>query len=581
MRDPRRIGGWALLFAAFAYLLWALLSHLHAATLPTATPPKMSALALLVCSASVALAAEHGLSDTVRGRVRKVAVCGPLVISWALAAWSVSLYSLDVVGHEAAPHRLAPLSLAVVAGMLAYVGVSRICAREAMRRGDAPDGRHPSPGYAGCRAGEVAACQEMAGSRNQAEREKPEAHNPAYSPTLPSCGLFRMLSAREREVLGLLAQGQPQQRVARELGLKPSTVGTYRSRAYEKLGVSNKGELAELIGAHASSQAPRAERESSKAGATGTFKPRDSRSTPSRRAGVSLAFGAGTWVVSCLLLASAQTPDVEIDSAWYLGTAWLLLGMYLGICWHTCRRGSAGLEKAEHDHRGELEKEGRSRQDGTGFAGEKHGCQSGLETEAARCSLFLLAPLSLRCLTRGRLVALLVLVAALCCIALIRERREGTLAVPAISMPRPLEVSLALIGLLALGPRYPDVSASFHGFVASGVAIGAISSVSLSVAVYHTLTTGAGCPRPEEGIEREGRSGSGRRVLSYLQGRGLNELQARVCALTARGLTAGEICEELCISRGTVSSYRHRAYTTLGVRSRAELQELLRRDAGL
>lgn len=577
MGNPRRTGRRALLFAALAYPLWALLSWFHAATLPATTPPKTSALTLLVCSASIALVAEHGPSNATRERTRTVIACGLTIVSWALAAWSASLYSLDVVGHEAALPRLAPLSLAVVAGVLMHVGVSRIYAREAPRHGSEPDGRHPSPGYAGCHAGEAAACQKMTSHCNPAKHVDPGARSPAMSPSLPSCGPFQALSAREREVLHLLAQGQSQQRVARELGLKPSTVGTYRSRAYEKLGVSNKGELADLINA----QAPRAEQESSKAGATGTFKPRDARGAPSRRAGAFLASGLGTWTASCLMLASSRAPGVEVDSAWYLGTAWLLLGMYLGICWRTCRRGSAGLEKEDHGHQDELERGRRSRQDETGYAGEKRGYRSDLEAAIVRCSLPLLVPLSLRCLTRGCLVALLILVATLCCIALVREGREGTLAMPVVSMPRPLEASLALIGILALGPRYPDVSSQLYGFEVSGLAVGAISSVCLSVAMYHVLTTRAGCSRPEEGVEREGRRGAGRRVLSYLQGRGLNELQARVCALTARGLATGEICEELCVSRGTVSSYRHRAYTTLGVRSRAELRELLQRDAGL
>ena len=51
------------------------------------------------------------------------------------------------------------------------------------------------------------------------------------------------LSDQEYKVLRLLAVGKSLSGTARELGLSPSTVGTYRSRIMGKLGIKNNAEL--------------------------------------------------------------------------------------------------------------------------------------------------------------------------------------------------------------------------------------------------------------------------------------------------------------------------------------------------
>jgi HD-GYP domain-containing protein (c-di-GMP phosphodiesterase class II) len=48
------------------------------------------------------------------------------------------------------------------------------------------------------------------------------------------------LTARESDVLGLLAQGLPNKGIARQLGISPKTVGNHVERIYTKLGVSNR-----------------------------------------------------------------------------------------------------------------------------------------------------------------------------------------------------------------------------------------------------------------------------------------------------------------------------------------------------
>jgi two-component system nitrate/nitrite response regulator NarL len=48
------------------------------------------------------------------------------------------------------------------------------------------------------------------------------------------------LSAREREVLGLVSAGLSAPDVAQRLNLSPTTVKTHLQRVYEKLGVSDR-----------------------------------------------------------------------------------------------------------------------------------------------------------------------------------------------------------------------------------------------------------------------------------------------------------------------------------------------------
>lgn len=55
------------------------------------------------------------------------------------------------------------------------------------------------------------------------------------------------LSSREQEVLGLVLQGSDTQNIASELFISVGTVKTHLHRIYQKVGVSNKGELVEAF----------------------------------------------------------------------------------------------------------------------------------------------------------------------------------------------------------------------------------------------------------------------------------------------------------------------------------------------
>jgi DNA-binding NarL/FixJ family response regulator len=55
--------------------------------------------------------------------------------------------------------------------------------------------------------------------------------------------LHELLSARESQVLGLLAAGKGIKEIARELRLSPKTASTYKTRVMEKLKVESDADL--------------------------------------------------------------------------------------------------------------------------------------------------------------------------------------------------------------------------------------------------------------------------------------------------------------------------------------------------
>jgi DNA-binding NarL/FixJ family response regulator len=65
---------------------------------------------------------------------------------------------------------------------------------------------------------------------------QPAANRRSVSPTT--------LTAREAEVLVLLAQGTPNKGIAHQLGITPKTVGNHVEHIYTKLGVSSRAAAA-------------------------------------------------------------------------------------------------------------------------------------------------------------------------------------------------------------------------------------------------------------------------------------------------------------------------------------------------
>ncbi len=58
--------------------------------------------------------------------------------------------------------------------------------------------------------------------------------------------LIDQLTDRERALLALLAEGLSDKAIARRLNLSPTTVRTYNSTLYAKLGVQGRGEAVHL-----------------------------------------------------------------------------------------------------------------------------------------------------------------------------------------------------------------------------------------------------------------------------------------------------------------------------------------------
>jgi DNA-binding NarL/FixJ family response regulator len=61
---------------------------------------------------------------------------------------------------------------------------------------------------------------------------------------------FSLLSDREIEVMEDLLQGLGVKEISVRFGVQPTTIATYKSRLFEKLGVTNLLELQSLVALH-------------------------------------------------------------------------------------------------------------------------------------------------------------------------------------------------------------------------------------------------------------------------------------------------------------------------------------------
>jgi two-component system response regulator NreC len=62
-------------------------------------------------------------------------------------------------------------------------------------------------------------------------------------PRTKGTGAVKRLSAREREVLALTAEGYSSTEIGRKLRLSPKTIDTYRARIMDKLSLTHRSEL--------------------------------------------------------------------------------------------------------------------------------------------------------------------------------------------------------------------------------------------------------------------------------------------------------------------------------------------------
>ena len=87
------------------------------------------------------------------------------------------------------------------------------------------------------------ACHDDVAARNATPPE-PSLDNEASS---GGKGRLQLLSAREKDVCLLILSGMTEKAIARQLGVSPHTVRTYRRRAYDKLGVEDSRALFRLL----------------------------------------------------------------------------------------------------------------------------------------------------------------------------------------------------------------------------------------------------------------------------------------------------------------------------------------------
>jgi DNA-binding NarL/FixJ family response regulator len=74
------------------------------------------------------------------------------------------------------------------------------------------------------------------------------AGQPAANAADADAGDPEALSAREREIMRMVVQGQTSRQIADALGISKSSVDTYRARLFRKLGVSSRAALFERVG---------------------------------------------------------------------------------------------------------------------------------------------------------------------------------------------------------------------------------------------------------------------------------------------------------------------------------------------
>ncbi|HEY8359010.1 MAG TPA: helix-turn-helix transcriptional regulator [Ramlibacter sp.] len=71
-------------------------------------------------------------------------------------------------------------------------------------------------------------------------------HLALAGPAVAASDPFAVLSARERQVIDAILEGLSAKECARELGLSPTSIATYRQRAFEKLGIHRQVQLFQL-----------------------------------------------------------------------------------------------------------------------------------------------------------------------------------------------------------------------------------------------------------------------------------------------------------------------------------------------
>ncbi|MFI8350685.1 response regulator transcription factor [Streptomyces sp. NPDC085596] len=103
-----------------------------------------------------------------------------------------------------------------------------------------------SPGISGClseRSDPVTLAVAVRAAAHRSRATADRTHRTAETRAPGPADARKLLSAREQQVLRMLAQGLTHDQTARRLGISCHTVDTYVKRVRGKLGVGNKAEL--------------------------------------------------------------------------------------------------------------------------------------------------------------------------------------------------------------------------------------------------------------------------------------------------------------------------------------------------
>ena len=344
----------------------------------------------------------------------------------------------------------------------------------------------------------------------------------------------RPLSPREADVLERTLAGETRPQVARALGISESTVGTLRSRGYEKLGVGSKVELEVLV------------REARETG--GARGEKDSRAgeVRARRVAESLAAAIPLCASLVTLLFPASLPIACFVAGTLLASASLACFVLLGA-------DTGGAHELD----------------------ERLGTSPSWDKGLVTALLALLVPPLIVSTWPRRTAGLFLVVIALLLLGADLTRREPGDA-PVARVLRILRV-----GSQELACRVPEASglmglaliALSQDAVASAVLPepGALDGTWLLIAVLGVLAFGRVFGPARGTAPREDEL-----ARTLLRERGLSETQVEVALCIAGGMGEAEVCERLHLARGTVKSYRSRVYRALRVHSAAELREALR-----
>ena len=345
----------------------------------------------------------------------------------------------------------------------------------------------------------------------------------------------RELSDREREVLVRTLCGEPRRVIAQALDVSESTVGTNRTRGYEKLGVSSKSELVARVGAWTSGG--------------GGLRPGGTRrsSVPSwARA-----------LIGCALLATLLAPwggPVRPVVACLVGGALACVALVAFLVLPPDTGGGRALRER---------------------AGARPSWERGLVCVLCAAVVPLLLVASWPLAPGRRSMALLLLV--LCVLYLGARPIAEDESADRTAWLRRTVVS----GLRELACRGREVTALAGLSLLFGSCLaepleafpGAVEGLWCLVPALGALVFGIAF-RPAARDDREEKVGVLRRA-------GLSELQANVALLLSLGEGERAICERLHVAPGTVKSARSRSYRALGVHNAVELREYLEGRAGL